>query len=168
MLHCHFVRPLLHGVGNSNLALGRIALTITLGWSLVTSSLAQAPSPVRVVDKVRPFRRSAGFQPAVSPISNRQIVAVTVAPSLSGASAGWKHCDTAGWKPALRLCPRPSGRAVPTYFNPSIKNSIIRSRLMEPWPRSGPTWTSKLLPARCRALINCIMFEGCTLSSAVP
>ena len=38
----------------------------------------------RVVDKVRPVRRSAGFQPAVSPISNRQNVAVTVAPRLSG------------------------------------------------------------------------------------
>ena len=28
----------------------------------------------------------------------------------------------------------------------SMKNSIIRSALMPLWPRSGPTWTSKLLP----------------------
>src|SRR2546425_7979139 len=35
-------------------------------------------------DKVGPVRRSAGFQPAVSPISNRQNVAMTVAPGLSG------------------------------------------------------------------------------------
>jgi len=44
-----------------------------------------------------------GLEPAVSPISNRQNVAVTVAPASFGASAGWKHCDTAGWKPALLL-----------------------------------------------------------------
>src|SRR5438445_11075002 len=43
----------------------------------------------RAIDKVRPVGRSAGFQPAVSPISNRQNVAVTVAPGLSGhAQAG--------------------------------------------------------------------------------
>src|SRR2546425_5293383 len=35
-------------------------------------------------DKVGPVRRSAGFQPAVSPISNRQNVAMTIAPGLSG------------------------------------------------------------------------------------
>src|SRR5437667_6982900 len=32
-------------------------------------------SCLRAIDKVRPVQRSAGFQPAVSPISNRQRVA---------------------------------------------------------------------------------------------
>src|SRR5438046_2990881 len=36
------------------------------------------------IDKVRPGRCSAGFQPAVSPISNRQSMTKTVAPNLSG------------------------------------------------------------------------------------
>src|SRR5260370_38669425 len=46
-------------------------------------------------------RSSAGFQPAVSPISNRQ--AVHVLPGTVGIVrlAGWKHCDTAGWETAL-------------------------------------------------------------------
>src|SRR3989449_2855243 len=37
----------------------------------------------KAIEKVRPVGGSAGFQPAVSPISNRQNVAITVAPSLS-------------------------------------------------------------------------------------
>ena len=45
MLNCHFVRPLLHGIENSNLALGRIALISALGLSVVTNSLAQTSSP---------------------------------------------------------------------------------------------------------------------------
>ena len=49
-----------------------------------------------------------------------------------------------------------------------MKNSIIRSVLMPLWPRSGPTCTSKLLPACCSAAMSCIMFDGCTLLSAVP
>src|SRR5882672_10579313 len=44
----------------------------------------QRPDESRVTDKVRPVRRSAGFQPGVSPISNRQNVAVTAALGLSG------------------------------------------------------------------------------------
>jgi len=39
-----------------------------------------APAPI---DKVPSVARSAGFQPAVSPISNRQNVAILVAPSSS-------------------------------------------------------------------------------------
>src|SRR5437660_462631 len=39
-----------------------------------------APTPI---DKVPSVERSAGFQPAVSPISNRQNVAILVAPALS-------------------------------------------------------------------------------------
>src|SRR5713101_695178 len=52
---------------------------------------------------------SAGFQPAVSPISNRQ--AVRQLPGTVGIVrlAGWKHCDTAGWKPALLCMARQSG-----------------------------------------------------------
>src|SRR5439155_8060859 len=38
----------------------------------------------RPIGKVRPVGRSAGFQPAVSPISNRQNVATTAAPGTSG------------------------------------------------------------------------------------
>src|SRR5216117_349457 len=38
----------------------------------------------KAIEKVRPVRRSAGFQPAVSPISNRQNVAMTVPQGLSG------------------------------------------------------------------------------------
>src|SRR5260370_4310363 len=63
-------------------------------------------------------RSSAGFQPAVSPISNRQ--AVHVLPGTVGIVrlAGWKHCDTASWKPALLgLAPRP-GSHVGTVFPP--------------------------------------------------
>ena len=41
-------------------------------------------------------RRSAGFQPAVSPISNRQRVDVQQRPQTGLRSAGWKPCDTAG------------------------------------------------------------------------
>ena len=36
------------------------------------------------------------------------------------------------------------------------------------WPASGPTWTSKLLPARWRAWIELQVFDGWTLLSAVP
>ncbi|PWU13609.1 MAG: DUF2950 domain-containing protein [Verrucomicrobia bacterium] len=43
-------------------------------------------------------KSSAGFQPAVSPISNRQ----TVRTPESLRLAGWKHCDTADWKSSLR------------------------------------------------------------------
>ena len=50
----------------------------------------------------------------------------------------------------------------------SMKNSIMRSALMPLWPRSGPTCTSKLFPACCSAAMSCIMFDGCTLLSAVP
>jgi len=45
--------------------------------------------------------RSAGFQPAVSPISNRQNVAMTVRGPIATPAAG-STGDTAGWKPALR------------------------------------------------------------------
>src|SRR5258708_11530380 len=54
------------------------------------------------IDKAGRLRCSAGFQPAVSPISNRQDVDNNRCAALNGASAGWKHRDTAGWKPALR------------------------------------------------------------------
>jgi imidazolonepropionase-like amidohydrolase len=50
----------------------------------------------------------------------------------------------------------------------SMKNSIMRWLLMPEWPASGPTWTSKLLPACCSARISCIELFGCTLLSAVP
>src|SRR6266567_3564091 len=46
--------------------------------------------------------RSAGFQPAVSPISNRQGVENTRRAETFARFAGWKPCDTAGRKPALR------------------------------------------------------------------
>ena len=43
----------------------------------------------RAIDKVRLVRRSAGFQPAVSPISNRQSVPTAIAPGRAGhAQAG--------------------------------------------------------------------------------
>src|SRR5258708_6294657 len=48
------------------------------------------------------LRRSAGFQPAVSPISNRQAVDCHWHAGTYARHAGWKLCDTAGWKPALR------------------------------------------------------------------
>jgi len=75
--------------------------------------------------------RSAGFQPAVSPISNRQHD--RCAGSI-GASAGWKHCDTAGWKPALR----PTGRTLsivlsgklaqcgPVLLRPKVLHSLLQ------------------------------------------
>src|SRR5438552_7863571 len=44
-----------------------------------------------------------GFQPAVSPISNRQHVLQPSALCKFKARAGWKHCDTAGWKPVGNL-----------------------------------------------------------------
>src|SRR5882672_7496587 len=50
----------------------------------------------------RRFSRSAGFQPAGSPISNRQDVRQVVSPPNIRRLAGWKPCDTAGWKPALQ------------------------------------------------------------------
>ena len=49
-----------------------------------------------------------------------------------------------------------------------MKNSIIRCWFTPECPWSGPTCTSKLLPAACSALINCIEFAGWTLLSAVP
>src|SRR5262249_1909988 len=50
----------------------------------------------------------------------------------------------------------------------SMKNSIIRCWFTFECPWSGPTWTSKLLPACCSALMSCREFDGCTLLSAVP
>jgi hypothetical protein len=47
-------------------------------------------------------RSSAGFQPAVSPISNRQASGNTRPAKSSARFAGSKHSDTAVWKPALR------------------------------------------------------------------
>jgi hypothetical protein len=47
--------------------------------------------------------RSAGFQPAVSPISNRQIAGSRRALPRLRAFGGLKTRDTAGWKPALRV-----------------------------------------------------------------
>src|SRR5947199_27356 len=70
----------------------RIARTLSrAGCRLVltergsTAMLDQALDSLSgAIDKVRPGRCSAGFQPAVSPISNRQSMAKTVAPNLSG------------------------------------------------------------------------------------
>jgi hypothetical protein len=46
--------------------------------------------------------RSAGFQPDVSPISNRLCYdRFRVRTELFHRPAGWKPCDTASWKPAL-------------------------------------------------------------------
>ena len=50
----------------------------------------------------------------------------------------------------------------------SMKNSIMRAWLTPEWPWSGPTCTSKCLPARCNAAMNCIALELWTLLSAVP
>src|SRR3989440_2782687 len=50
----------------------------------------------RANDKAVQFECGAGFQPAVSPISNRQSVATLGRLGSFGASSGWKHCDTAG------------------------------------------------------------------------
>ena len=50
----------------------------------------------RADDKAVQFECGAGFQPAVSPISNRQSVATLGRLGSFGTSAGWKHCDTAG------------------------------------------------------------------------
>src|SRR5437868_15321087 len=78
--------------------------------------------------------RSAGFQPAVSPISNRQNVAQDRCAGFIGASAGWKRCDTAGWKPALR----PTGRTLsiamagelvqcgPVLLRPKVLHSLLQ------------------------------------------
>ena len=43
-------------------------------------------------------RRSADFQSAVSPISNRQSLATLALPGTFHACAGWKLSDTADWK----------------------------------------------------------------------
>ena len=65
MLHCHFVRPLLRGVGNSNLALGQIALTTVLGWSVV--AMLEKPFAVdELVSKVR------GLLSEISPLPLRK------------------------------------------------------------------------------------------------
>ncbi len=63
-----------------------------------------------------------------------------------------------------------AARASDAYFRTrfSIKNSIMRSWFKPPCPWSGPTWSSKPFPAFCRACTNCIMLDGCTLSSADP
>src|SRR5262249_32114026 len=50
----------------------------------------------------------------------------------------------------------------------SMKNSIMRCGLTFECPWSGPTCTSKLLPACWSALINCSELDGCTLLSEVP
>jgi len=50
----------------------------------------------------------------------------------------------------------------------SMKNSIIRSVEIPECPWSGPTCSSKLLPAACSALTSCSVLFGCTLLSAVP
>jgi len=47
--------------------------------------------------------RSAGFQPAVSPISNRQNLAMTVAPGLLRHPQAGALAIQQVWKPALRL-----------------------------------------------------------------
>src|SRR5436190_15028581 len=47
----------------------------------------------------------------VAQVSNRQHVLQPSALCKFKARAGWKHCDTAGWKPALRLCPWPCNAA---------------------------------------------------------
>jgi hypothetical protein len=47
------------------------------------------------------LERSAGFQPAISPISNRRELGLDERARIAERSAGWKPCDTAGWKPAL-------------------------------------------------------------------
>jgi hypothetical protein len=72
--------------------------------------------------------------------------------------------------PAAMLRPVQYVAAAPAGFRKrfSMKNSIMRSVLIPLWPRSGPTWRSKLFPARCSSLMSCIMFDGCTLLSAVP
>src|SRR5258708_17865195 len=55
-------------------------------------------------------RRSAGFQPGVSPISNRQRVNCDRRAGTSSPLASWKPCDQprklsgdTGWRPALRV-----------------------------------------------------------------
>ena len=58
----------------------------------------QSNNPNGAIDRVGPVYRSAGFQPAVSPIFNRQIVAMTTCVGFVGAPAGWKHYDAAGFR----------------------------------------------------------------------
>src|SRR5437660_1740574 len=90
-------------------------------------------------------RRSAGFQPAVSPISNRPSVAVTLELGIGEAPAGWKHCDTAGWKPATTLSmasktlsltlagQNQSGYACPTPFRQSRNWSLPQTHEGNGW-----------------------------------
>src|SRR5258708_4000504 len=75
---------------------------------------------------------SAGFQPAVSPISNRQCTAGHVCAEVFERRAGWKHCDTAGWKPALRFVirvfhasPLLANVAVPAFAQPVVPPQAI-------------------------------------------
>src|SRR5438034_247946 len=62
----------------------------------------------RAIYKVQPVRRSAGFQPAVSPISNRLSVAVTVAPDVSVRSQAGSPAIQQVGNPRYDLVHRPS------------------------------------------------------------
>src|SRR5258706_6494320 len=65
------------------------------------------PDYARAVDKVGQLQRSAGFQPAVSPISNWQRVASKLASDISARPQAGSPAIQQVWKPALRLCPQP-------------------------------------------------------------
>jgi hypothetical protein len=64
--------------------------------------------------QVKPCRKLC---PAVSPISNRQASEQLEIVCVLNAHAGWKHCDTAGWKPALRPARGPRGYGPQTFFH---------------------------------------------------
>src|SRR5258708_36301113 len=56
-------------------------------------------------DFLRRLDGSAGFKPAVSPISNRQGPRANGSAIAHERAAGWKPCATALWKPELPLLP---------------------------------------------------------------
>ena len=81
----------------------------TLDLGLWTLDFPLRPPRLRAADKVRPVPRSAGFQPAVSPISNRQSVAITVAPDSSAhpqaGSLRYSRLETCATTLSLALHP---------------------------------------------------------------
>ncbi len=84
-----------------------------LGAALATHrARSKTDRVVTVFSEVR-VRRSADFQSAVSPISNRLGMRRSARVSTGQTSAGWKPCDTAGWKPALLALNAPKAAPSP-------------------------------------------------------
>src|SRR5712671_1616351 len=79
---------------------------------------------------------SAGFQPAVSPICNRQTVENIRRARTFARFAGWKPCDTAGWKPALRgglNCLEASPAGMPALPVTELLTAFTRANVAGPY-----------------------------------